>query len=194
MVEQLVLVKHAQPVLDAAVPAREWRLAQEGERQAQDLAASLRGFLPFTLVSSHEPKAVATAGIVGRALSLPVRVVAGLEEFDRPALPILPADEHVRLNARIFESPAEPVLGRESALGALQRFASAVESAISEADQPTLVAITHGTVISLLVAAHNPVPPLDFWQRLTCGSFVVLAVPGFRLLAVGTPEDGAGFT
>ena len=117
----VVLVKHAQPVLDAEAPPREWRLAAEGEAQSVELAERLKTFLPFTLVSSEEPKAVATAAIVARALGVPHQVRDGLEEFDRPAMPILSPEEHNRVNAVLFEQRDVPVLGRESANAALGR-------------------------------------------------------------------------
>ena len=38
---RVVLVKHAQPLLDATKPARDWDLAVEGEEQSKRLGASL---------------------------------------------------------------------------------------------------------------------------------------------------------
>lgn len=128
---RLILVKHAQPELDPAVPPREWRLAHDGEEQSQRLAQRLRAFLPFTLVSSQEPKAVRTAEIVAATLGITSAVVDGLEEFDRPAMPIVTPEEHTRLNASIFTTRALPVLGRESADTALARFSAAIDRALA---------------------------------------------------------------
>ena len=98
-------------------------------------------------------------------------------------MPLLPADEHSALNAPIFSEPARPVLGRESGAAAAERFEAAV-SALIEAERvhDTLVIISHGTVIALLVAAHNPVDGLWLWKELSCASFVVLTNPGFKLV------------
>ena len=41
MPSRLILVKHAQPILDAAVPPARWQLGIEGERQANRLARVL---------------------------------------------------------------------------------------------------------------------------------------------------------
>lgn len=46
----------------------------------------------------------------------------GLEEFDRPALPLMSAEEYERLNAEIFARPTEKVLGHEAASEAVSRF------------------------------------------------------------------------
>lgn len=166
---RLILVKHAQPVLDAAVPPREWRLGREGEEQSHRLAERLRTFLPFTLVSSPEPKAVRTAEIVAATLGITSAVVDGLEEFDRPAMPIVTRGEHTRLNASIFTTRARPVLGRESADAALARFSAAIDRALAPLpSRHTLVVIAHGTVIALFVAQQTGRDAFELWKRLEC--------------------------
>jgi broad specificity phosphatase PhoE len=181
-VNRLVLVKHAMPVLDATRPAREWTLGPDGERQAAELAGRLRPFSPFRLVSSPEPKAATTAAIVGDTLGLTTHSVNGLQEFDRPALPILSPDEHERVNAEIFARPDRPVLGRESAAAALARFRKALLAEIAMQPESDLVVISHGTVIALFVAAHNPLHAFSVWKRLPCAGFAVLRVPGYSLI------------
>jgi broad specificity phosphatase PhoE len=183
---QVILVKHALPVLDDTVPAREWRLGAEGEAQAGLLAQRLREKAPFRLVSSPEPKAARTAEILSAALGLSSAVREGLEEFDRPVLPLLSKPEHAALNAAIFAEPSRRVLGRESGAEALARFSRALAAAVADAPPALpLVAVTHGTVIALLVAAHNSgVDGFDLWKRLTCPSFVVLGWPRLELVEV----------
>jgi broad specificity phosphatase PhoE len=182
----VVLVKHALPILDSATPARDWPLDAAGETQARQLADQLRAFLPFRLVSSGEPKAMQTSAIVAAALSVTVHPVEGLREFDRPALPIMPPGEHARVNAEIFARPDRAVLGRESAYCALARFDSALRAEVSATSAGNLVAITHGTVISLFVAEYNALDPFTIWKGLECASFVVLELPSFGLLRLPT--------
>jgi broad specificity phosphatase PhoE len=180
----LVLVKHALPVLDATKPAKEWRLGDEGERQSRRLAGRLRAFAPLHLVASPEPKASRTAELVGVELGVRVASIDGLREFDRPVLPYLSKPEHERANAQIFIDLNRRVLGAESGQEALDRFSAAIETARTNTDAQTLVAITHGTVIALFVADHNDVDAFDLWKRLQCTSFVVLALPAFSLREV----------
>jgi broad specificity phosphatase PhoE len=181
----LVLVKHALPALEHAVPARHWQLATEGEAQSRRLARELLDFQPFRLVCSHEPKATRTAEIVASELSVPVAVQAGLEELDRSVLPLLSASEHAALNAPIFAEPERAVLGKESGAAALRRFSAAVTAALEDTPEDQhLVAVTHGTVIALLVAAHNRIDGYELWQRLACPSLVVLGLPDLDLVEV----------
>lgn len=185
---KLVLVKHARPVLDRERPAREWRLAAAGEAQAVALAKRLAGFLPFELISSPEPKAIRTAEIVAGMLGVEPRAVEGLHEFDRPPLPILPRDEHLRLNARLFTEPYRPVLGSESARVALARFSAALLPEIHARRTGNLVVVTHGTVIALFVAAHNAVDAFGFWRTLECGELAVLDLPSLELVPGASPS------
>lgn len=179
-----MLVKHALPTLDAAVPAREWQLGTEGEVQAHRLATRLRSFLPFELAASPELKARRTAELIGSELGVSFATVAGLEEFDRPALPLLSVGDHAALNAKIFSDLSRVVIGRESGALALQRFRTALSALVEPATtRDPLVVITHGTVISLLVSAHNDVDGFQLWRELSCASFVVLSYPGFRLVS-----------
>jgi broad specificity phosphatase PhoE len=178
----LVLVKHGSPVLDPDVPAREWVLSSRGEAEAARLADQLRKQLPFRLVSSSEAKALRTAEIVASALSIQTRRVAELDEIDRPAMPIMTRDMHREVNAGIFSHPDRAVIGTESAQAALRRFSAGIGTQLTLSAAENLVAVTHGTVISLFVAAHNPIDAFIFWSRLECASFVTLEVPSFRML------------
>ena len=186
---RIVLVKHAQPVLDAGKPAREWTLGEAGLAQAERLGSALATFAPFRLASSPEPKARATCAIVSRAHGVPFATVDDLREIDRPVLPILSRDEHERLNERLFIDADRPVLGAESARHARERFGRAVRELVDRSDVESLVVVTHGTVISLFVAQHSPVNAFDLWRRLQCGSYVVLD-PAFRLREVVETTQG----
>jgi broad specificity phosphatase PhoE len=181
MPTSLVLVKHALPVLDPATPPREWRLSREGEQQAKLLAQRLQAFAPLRLVSSPEPKALMTALIVATALGVDLSSAPGLEEYDRPAGPLLSKAEHERSNAGIFADLDARVLGAETGRQALNRFSAALDVLLTQTSAESLVVITHGTVISLFVAAHNDIEVFEFWRQLACSSYVVLDLPSFLL-------------
>jgi broad specificity phosphatase PhoE len=181
---RVVLVKHASPIPDPSRPAREWRLGEEGEAQSRRLADRLRAFAPLRLVASPEPKAFKTGQIVAAELDLPITSVEGLEEFDRPVMPMMLKAEYERVNAAIFADFDRQVLGVESARGALSRFSAALGGQVAQTEEQTLVVITHGTVISLFACAHNELDPLGLWKCLSCPSVVVMEVPTFALVEV----------
>jgi broad specificity phosphatase PhoE len=186
----VVLVKHALPELEAGVAPRHWTLGRRGEEGARRLALELRRFGPCRLEHSPEPKARRSAELVALELGIERHERGGFEEIDRPAQPILSRAEHAAHNAGLFAQPARAVVGNESAEQALARFESALAAALLDtpAGEP-LVVVTHGTVIALLVAAHNPVDGFALWQRLQCPSFVVLLAAGYRLCEVRDSID-----
>ncbi|HTV18359.1 MAG TPA: histidine phosphatase family protein [Polyangiaceae bacterium] len=165
--------------------ARRISKGPRGEAGARALAVELRRFGSFRLEHSSEPKARRTAEVVAGELGLGPHERHGFEEIDRAPLPILSRAEHAAHNVRLFAEPARAVVGDESAERALARFEHALGAALSEqpAREP-LVVVTHGTVMALLVAAHNPIAAVELWQRLECPSFVVLHAEGYRLSEV----------
>jgi broad specificity phosphatase PhoE len=185
----LVLVKHALPVLEAMVPPREWELSPAGEAEAVRLAERLREYLPFRLVASPEPKALRTGEIVAATLGVPLQRRDGLRELDRRPFPIMSAEAHQRVNAAVFDSIERPVLGRESARAALARFSGTILAELASTGSGNVVAVTHGTVISLFVGDHTGLDPFTLWKSLECATFVVLQVPSYHLIE-GSRADG----
>jgi broad specificity phosphatase PhoE len=76
----VILVRHAMPELDPAVPHHDWHLGEAGRAAARELAARLPR--DARVVSSDEPKARETAEEIG----LPFRLDARLREVARPAV------------------------------------------------------------------------------------------------------------
>jgi broad specificity phosphatase PhoE len=180
----VVLIKHGTPVLDAAVPPREWVLAPAGEAEAERLAERLSDFAPFRLSTSPEPKASRTAAIIAGRFGVAVHEVDDLREYDRPALPIMTPELHRQVNAAIFTQRDRPVLGSESPESALRRFDSAVAGEVAASTPHNAVLVTHGTVMALFAAAYNPVDAFTLWAGLACGSMLVLDASTFRLPTV----------
>ena len=83
-----------------------------------------------------------------------------------------------------FNNPAALVLGRETALQAFLRFKQAVDQILTDNADQNLAIVSHGTVITLMVAYYNRIDPFHFWQTLALPSMTVLQLPDFRLVAV----------
>lgn len=157
----MLLVRHSLPELQPGVPSEDWRLSEEGKTRCGPLAERLAGFQPRLLLSSTEPKARETAELVARALGLEVQLSDGLRETARRTVGWLEPDELERGIRRLFERPEDVVYGEESAAAALARFEAAVEGLPGSA-----VVVTHGTVLSLYVAAKTGRDPFELWRSL----------------------------
>lgn len=177
----LLLVRHAAVVVDPARPAAAWLLSADGRAACAALADVVRRFAPVAIVSSLEPKARDTAAALADALGVAWETAPDLHEHDRSGVPVMDATAWRHALRAALERPDDLVLGRETARAAAARFTRAVSAALAHHPAGDLVVVAHGTVISLLVAAHNDVDAFAFWERLGMPSLVVLEVPGLRL-------------
>ena len=177
---KLILVKHANPLQQPSVDARNWRLSPKGQAASVLLAEALRPHLPAALYCSQEPKATETAQLAGAPLGLVAQPIADLHEHDRRNTPYFERIEDFDAAAqRLFAQPDALVYGHETASAALARFSHAIARAQAQTpmDQNAIV-VAHGTVITLFVAAHNPIDPFAFWKGLALPSVVVLTWMG----------------
>lgn len=179
---RLVLIRHSVPEIERDRPASAWRLGVVGRRRSEQLASRLRDFSPDVVWSSREPKAVETAEIVAGALGVPVQVAHGLEEHHRDGVPFHPTrDDFEAAVERFFCNPDQLVFGSETAVQARDRMAAAVDRVVDAGHTDNIV-VTHGTVMTLYVAHVTGVRPMDFWHRLGLPSYVVLELPGNKIL------------
>jgi broad specificity phosphatase PhoE len=141
-VAQVVLVRHAMPVMQSQVPADLWRLDDEGRAATRELAGALPR-APFA-VTSDEPKAQQTAeelvGAGGGTLTVDTQVA----ETRRP---------HV-WDANFAELARQFVGGRqhpgwETQDAVVSRFDAAVREALAASRGAPVVVVTHGQALTL---------------------------------------------
>ena len=172
------------PEIERDRPASGWRLGDVGRQRCELLASRLGGFSPGVVWSSRETKAVETAEIIASSLGVPVQVADGLEEHHRDGVPFYPTrDEFEAAVERFFCNPDQLVLGTETAEQARDRMAAAIDRVVDAGETDSIV-VTHGTVMTLYAASVPGVRPMDFWRRLGLPSYVVLEVPGNRILSM----------
>lgn len=125
------------------------------------------------VVSSPEPKALATA----RALGRPVEVDERLREHDRGGVPLRSRAWLEAALAEAFARPHAVVLGTESLAAAHARFAAGVAAA-RERHPGRLAVVAHGTVIALYVARATGADALTLWRGLGLPDVVELEEEG----------------
>jgi broad specificity phosphatase PhoE len=157
---RLVLVRHAMPEIDPAMPADRWELGPVGRAAACALKPLLNH--PADYVSSTEVKAQQTLQeIAGRST---VATDAGFAEVRRP--PVWSAGDTYRDLARAY------VQGRchegwEKHADVIKRFDAALARHTETAGR-TLVIGTHGLAMTLWLAARFDLSPspAEFWSTL----------------------------
>src|SRR5690606_38295394 len=130
----LVLVRHGRTEPQPGVPAASWVLARsaldEVRRLAEALAREAGGRVdasldapvdaPFdapvdAVVTSSEPKAIATGRALARAWRVPATIGHDLEEHHRGATPVLAPEAWRQTIRRFFAQPDVLVFGSETA-------------------------------------------------------------------------------
>ena len=173
----LLLIRHAHVVRDPAVPSHEWRLSANGRFRTSHLAHQQTS-IPTRLITSTEAKAAETGQILARVWGIPCGSVPNLHEHDRRGAPYLPDQaEFENTIAQFFARPDELVFGKETAVQALERFKTAVDSQITAYPTDRLGIVSHGTVMTLLVSHYNPsIIPFTFWQNLSMPAVYELTI------------------
>lgn len=183
MKKTLILVRHSIPEIVESLPAREWKLSEQGRMRARRLAGQLSCFQPEVIFSSREPKAIETAELIAEVYKLDLQVADGLHEHDRRNVPYQTQAEFWASIREFFQKPDRLVFGNETADQAHARFERAVHSLLQDHQNKTVVIAAHGTVISLFVSHLTGVPVLTFWEELGLPAFVVLDLQSNILIA-----------
>ena len=188
----LYLIRHASPNIQPNVPSEQWTLSERGIEEARALARIAADWGLEAVYSSVEPKAQATALIIGDAVRHGVRVVDGFQElrFDRW---IGNADEFGEMIRDIVQQPTVSVHGAERASAAAARFAAAV-SLVAEGPFPAAI-VSHGRVITAYLAQLLGLDdPFELWRSIPMPGWacVDLESPVPKLIAPfeGLPSAG----
>lgn len=179
---ELILVRHALPHIDTAVPAVDWGLSDEGRQSCALLVDCLALYEPQMVVTSRERKAVETGLLIADALALPLEEADGLHEHDRSGIGWLEPDRFLAAMDGLFAHPTRVEFGLESATAAHARFTSAIYRVERRHPGGTLVVVTHGTVMSLFAAGGDASDARAKWKRLGFPSLMVFERRSRRLV------------
>lgn len=178
---RLVLVRHSVPEIMRDVPAARWRLSDVGKTRAAAFARRVEPGSARTIFTSEEPKAMETARALASAWGLDVQAVPGLQEHQRPEAQMLSRDQFEDRIRQMFARPGDLVFGAETAEHARRRFTLALMRLIAQSSDD-IVAVSHGTVMTLFVAAATGTEPFAFWKNLDMPCAVTLALPDLALV------------
>ena len=181
----MVLVRHSISEPEATIPASQWRLSHRGRNHCKVLAKQLEKYSLTLLISSIEAKAIETAKLTAEHLTVPTEIVLGLHEHERSNVGFMLSQERFRAQVgEFFKNPDELVFGTETANQARSRFSTAIEALIAMYGAGSFGVVTHGTVMSLYVAAMMGVTPFAFWQRLDMPAYVCVSLPEREVIEI----------
>jgi broad specificity phosphatase PhoE len=177
----LILVRHGRPKIDLDAPPTTWTLCHEGQVGCAQLAEQIVAYKPTAVVASPDPKALETAQILAHRLGLEVVVDEGLHEHKRPAASFGSEQEFRDSIAKVFAQPAAAASGGESTQQAAERLAKT----LAKYQGKPLLAVTHGTVLSLYLAERLGVDAHDLWRSLHMPDAFVLDDQGALVTRLG---------
>ena len=176
----LHLVRHAPVIDDLDRASTEWVLAPNAGASVRDLLRKFDHSRLRRVLSSRQKKATETARILASSLDLPFEIREGLEEHHRLKEDYIAGDADFRqMLADFFDRPDELVFGQESADTALKRFSGAIHSLMNETDDDELI-VSHGTVISLILASGKNGSPMELWSSLTSPDHIAVLWPSLQ--------------
>ena len=164
--DRLILVRHCQ----ATGQEPEAVLTDEGTRQAQDLASSLRDWPIDCIATSAFTRARQTAEPLAETLRLPAAVDARLNERVLSPCPIPNWREILRDS---FDDWDLRAAGGESAREVLERGWACLDELMQRGGRLPL-AVTHGNLMSLILHSLDPAFGYDGWESLTNPDVYVL--------------------
>ena len=177
---KLILVRHAQPVIDPNSPSERWILAPEGRAAAAALARALVPYAPRAIWCGDEPKMAGTAEVLAGVLGVSVARAAGLSEHARRTTKFGDKAVFEAAIKSLFEQPDEIVYGEESAAMTYARFAAVIDAALAS-ESGTLVAVTGGTALSIFLSRRSGVDAFETWKSLHLPMAFVLNRTDWRI-------------
>ncbi|MGE5608094.1 MAG: histidine phosphatase family protein [Bacillota bacterium] len=179
---KLILIKHAKPAVIPEVPSHQWELSNEGRRKCEPLAEKIKAHAPEIVITSEEPKARETGRIVAGLLGKPFQTAAGLYEHDRSNVPHIASRDFLSWMAMFFQERNSRAFGRESAAEAQARITKAVDGVLAAHPQGNIALVTHGTVLSLLIAAHTGEDPYQLYRKMGLPSYIAFSLPDWAVV------------
>jgi broad specificity phosphatase PhoE len=157
-----VLVRHAMAEADDRHAPDRWELGSDGRGAAAELALHAKLGDVVAIVSSTEPKALATAAAFAARTGREVEPDERLVEVARPWV-----CDGYRTAARRYLIGDEPD-GWEPRHVVAARVAAAIDDARARAGEGEILVISHGLSLSLHLEAMFPLPfdVYGFWCRL----------------------------
>ena len=181
---QIILVKHAAPVVVPGKSSDQWPLSAAGRVAASALVGDLESFAAARVITSVEPKALETGQLIASGLGTTAGTHEGLHEHERRTVPHLRTSDFLSLMAQVFKRKDELVLGEETANAALERFSAALESVCTEYPEGNLIVVAHGTVIALFLESISQEDGYRIWREMGLPSYAVVETPPWRMLQI----------
>ena len=158
---RLFLVRHGDAVwsLDEMRP-----LSALGWQQAEAVADALAPLAPAALCSSPWARARQTIEPLAARLGLAIETIPDLRERQ---LTDRPVEDFAAASRATWDDFSYAHAGGESNLQAQRRAVAAIGEIAARHSGERVIVATHGTLLALILNAHDDSIGFDFWRRIT---------------------------
>jgi broad specificity phosphatase PhoE len=154
MKNRYLILRHAETVKDPEKHPKDWLLTPDALEKINEYISEGKFNGITKIVSSTEPKAVATGKPISKFLNLTVTEMEEFVEVKREKK-FLTDKEFLIQKQKELELRNEKVNGVESGNEAIKRFKSGIEKLEQEFEDENILIITHGTIMTLFLADHK---------------------------------------
>jgi len=167
MKNKYILLRHAETIKDPDTHPKDWLLTPDSLDKIHELIGGGRFNGITKIISSTEPKAVATGKPIAEYLNLPIEKMEEFVEVKREKT-FLTDDEFLIQKQKELELRNERVNGVESGDEAIARFKFAIQKLEEKYYGENVLIITHGTILTLFLADHKNdfKNVFDNWKKL----------------------------
>jgi broad specificity phosphatase PhoE len=174
---ELILVRHSISQPNPEINSHEWGLSEVGREACKILAEKLRPYAIRQIYSSAEAKAVETGQILAACLDLSCETAPDLGETRREGIDFVANAVDFKEQVReAMRRPSERLFGEESFQAARERFVTAMELLLSEHPDETIALVSHGRVLSMVLAQFSGEDPVSIWDSLRMPAYAVLSL------------------
>lgn len=165
----VLCLRHFETEVQPDVPPEEWGLSESGERaEAEFLESGTVGDAGL-VYASHEQKAVDTAEAIAERTGADLRVDERIGEVDRSGEGFLDDERYRRYVERYFRAP-ETEFDWENRLEVESRLYRFVDE--MEIDPAPVVLVSHGMLLTTLLAPALGEDRFEFWEALEFGELL----------------------
>lgn len=181
---KLYVVRHAQVLIDPAVPSHRWELSPEGIQSTQELARRESWHGVREIWHSPEPKAIGTAHVIAEHAGLVMKSHEDLRELAFEAGYLTAEEFQARVGAYFQGGQDDPAF--EPFAEAQARIVQAVRDLVAQAAGQDVAIVSHGRILTVLYS-HL------FGRRLGPEEWRSIKLPDLSVIDTGTWQVERGF-
>jgi broad specificity phosphatase PhoE len=151
MQNKYLILRHAETIKNPDKHPKDWLLTPDALEKINEYISDGKFNSITKIVTSTEPKAVATVKPISTHLNLPITEVEEFVEVKREKK-FLTDEEFLIQKQKELEVRNEKVNGVESGDEAITRFKLGIEKLEEEFKDESILIITHGTIMTLFLA------------------------------------------